>query len=85
MSEQLAEADQQVLMDEEKPAMDADEQVSVEDEGELVDLDLILLDEQVPDEALVEEMDKDTMADPQQQKDWTVMPDGSEVLEIVTE
>lgn len=85
VSEQLAEADQQVLMDDEKPAMAADEQVSVEDEGELVDLDLILLDEQVPDEALVEEKVMDTMADPQEQKDWTVMPDGSEVLEIVTE
>ena len=77
---QLAEADNQIMQGEGGFIVTA-ETGSVELEGEVVDLDTILIDNQVPEQALVNDglmKSADTVI----QQDWTRMPDGSLVLEI---
>lgn len=79
VSGQLAEADKSVLQEEGTPEAAV---TNIEVEGEVVDLDTILIDDQVPEEALVEESAMEKTADVEVKQDWTLMPDGSEVLEI---
>jgi hypothetical protein len=78
---QLAEADKQVMQEEDGVIVTAETE-SVEIEGEVVDLDTILIGDQVPEQALVDDGEMKP-AETKAQQDWTVMPDGSQVLEII--